>query len=659
MEIQLQPKGPDDWPLEWLEVLMGEEGLAFLNLDYAITAVKQVQPFWQASFAIGLAALPFLYDCQQARQGTAPNWAVLVLLLASQTYSKSKDSTMELVGSAIVPLKTLYDSLEAKRGKERLDDELAHMLFHTRFALGVLLLLEGDEVRASEILSRMVKTKTATTGPTYTSEGLKHLDVPYAKAFAAIILQDFYAKKRDYAFALYLLREAVASIGTGPLSEGLLAVVPGLLESCAKKCEGENDFMEWVDLFDRASGIIEICGEADVSGELPSDCRATSPQYLAWKFGQFVARFAIQYTLNRGDARKLLPSGYQSNQTMVDSILGEGGYGDDWGNGTVVASLLCEYNEHRNWQSLRQQYISMWESLPSYQWLSLREAGTGTDLYWAMRIGFADKILSALEQQAGIQVQTEKPDIARCTEMIKNIASTIALRQIKEQQVLEQILDSQQKIVGQLPRNKREIARQLQQILSPVWSKLPTKVVDTLVKAESYYRTGVDTDDAKVWFHKAVEASLYCCLVEPLVSFTQKRSNERIAVCFRPPRGVERMTPSKLRKLSLGEWSDILETFCVPVVKSLGGLGIEDMKQFMEEHFAGLPLPALRELSRSLGDFCQYRKEGAHYHIPRYEEEMQELEQMRELVLGTRRPSIITQIFQLFTKISLNRSGPV
>jgi len=280
----------------------------------------------------------------------------------------------------------------------------------------------------------------------------------------------------------------------------------------------------------------------------------------------------------------------------------------------------------------------MWESLSRYQWLSLREVGTGTDLYWAMRIGFADQILGTIEQTAAISPQSEPILIMRDIETTKDIASTIALRQLKLQNILDE----------RLPLGKREVRQQLQQRLFSMWSKLPAKVVDTLVKAEDYYRTGVNTDDAKVWFNKAIEASLNCCLVEPLASFVQKQDDKRIAVCYPPPRGVERKTSFQLRKVPLWEWSNVFETLSMPVHQNLASVGAEDLKHFMKEYFGELPLRALKELSHSLQDFCQYRKDSAHSHPSRYEEEIQELEQMRELVLGTKRSSVITQIFQLF-----------
>lgn len=645
MEISPESKDSNDKFLEFLKELMGEDGLAFLNLDNAIATVKQGQPVWQAPFAIGLHALPFLYRWEMDSQGTAVSGLVLLVLgLASQTYSKSKDMTgSDLVGSALEPLEALYDSLRAKRSVGRLEDEDAHTLFHTRFALGVLLLVKGDEERAATILREMAATETTRRGPTHSvGMGLDHWDIEVTKELAAIILQDFYAKRQDYELALYLLTEAVASIGPGSFSESMLAVVPVLLDSFAEKCERVNSFEEWVDLFDRAAGITEICGEADASGDLPSDCKIASPQFLSWKFGQLVARFAIRNGPYRGDSRQLLPPlprDYQSDGTVVAPVIWE--CGDSWGNGTAVASLLCEYDEHRNWQILRQQYVSMWESSSRYQWLPLCEAGTWTDLYWAVRIGFADQMLSATEQIPVIQLQTETSPIVRDIEMTKDIATTIAMRQIKEQQLIESILK-------RLPPSKPEIVQQLQQRLSSVWSKLPSTVVNTLIQAENYYRTGVNTNAAKVEFHKAVEASLNCCLVEPLVSFTQNRSDKTIAVCFPRPRGMERKISSQIRKLSLWEWSDVLETLSVPVDNNLAGLGTEDLKRFMKEHFGELPLPALKELSHSLRDFCQYRKDSAHAHIPRYEEEIGELEHMRELVLGIKRSSVITQIFQLF-----------
>jgi hypothetical protein len=155
-----------------------------------------------------------------------------------------------------------------------------------------------------------------------------------------------------------------------------------------------------------------------------------------------------------------------------------------------------------------------------------------------------------------------------------DIVTIIALRQIKLQQLLESITE-------RLPPSKREINQQLERRLSLVWKLLPANVVDTLVKAENYHRTQVNNDDAKVWFNKAVEASLNYCFVKPLVSFVEKRLDKRIAICFPPPRGVERKSSYELRKLSLSEWSDVFETLSVREGRTLVSLEADELERFM------------------------------------------------------------------------------
>ena len=667
MEISPEPKDsnnnhlelPRDILLEFLKVIMGEDGLVFLNLDNAIASIKQAQPVWQAPFAISLWAFPLLYhhevDSQGKFTGVLYNFpeavdshikrelmtsVLTVFGFSSQTYSKSKDITVPcLVNSALEALETQHNILNAEFIRDELTDENAHILFHTRLALGILLLVKGDEKRATTILRQMAATKTAESAPTFISEGLTSNDVVVTKNLAALVLQDFYARRQDYDMGLFLLTEATASGGLGAFSDGRL-LVPGLLELFADKCERGNDFGEWfegwVDLFDRAAAIIEICGEADTNGDSPVTCAINSPQFLSWKFGQLVARFAIRYSTEWDDSEQLLPTGYS---------------GEDWGNGTMVASLLCEYEEHRDWQNLRQQYVSMWESSSRYQWISLCQAGTWTDVYWAVRIGFADKMIEITKQRALVQSQPQQSPIMRDIEITRDITSTIAVRQVKELNELSkqnELLSSLKAVLNErLPSSKADIYDQLQKRLNSVWKKLPTKVINALVKAERYYKTEVDDDQAKGWFNRAVEASIHYCLRDPFVSFRQKRGFKKTNITF-APRGQNQLAYSRgINKLSLFEWSLMIDMTIVPT-NNRPTLELTDLNRFLKEHFGELPKPALKQLSHSLQDFC-LRKDSQHDHPSRYEEEIQELEQMRDLAVGINRPSIITQIFQLFT----------
>ena len=658
MEILPEPKGVDDKLREFLKDLMGEDGLTFLDLDNAINAVKQEHRFWQAPFAIGLHALPFLYHWETDSKDTAvPDLVLLGLGLVSQTHSKSGDMTVsDLVGSALEPLEARYASLSAEVSGYRLVDADAHTLFHTRFALGVLLLVKGDEERATTILREMAGTGTTRRGSTRSlGMGLDHWDMEVTKALAAIILQDYYAKRQDYDMALYLLTEAVTSNGPGFFSESLLAVVPGLLESFAEKCERVNSFEEWVDLFDRAAGITEICGEADVSGDLPSKCKVASPQFLAWEFGQLVARFAMRNGLYPGDSKQLLPllpSGYQDNRTVVDSILRAGGYGNDWGNGTVVASLLCEYDEHRNWQTLRKQYVSMWESSSRYQWLSLCQAGTETDLYWAVRIGFTDKMLEIANQGVHIPAQTEPPPIIRNIEITKDIFSTIAIRQMKLQFDSDKMFELLQKMLERLPPSKEEVPVFLEQQLCSAWHNLPPDVADKLVEAEHIYGISTWTTSATIAFAQAVVACFNYYFVNHFANYMRKERlaevrlvmglrDEPIRVGFSRESGVR-----GLDYLSLQHWAGLFGTLVDPNQK---GKINSPIKMFINEKWPKLVLDDLNGLVQPLRKVQIYRNHAVHPPLSwPHKEAKKELEQTRSLALGINGPSVITQIFQLF-----------
>ncbi|MEE8470342.1 MAG: hypothetical protein V3S51_03335, partial [Dehalococcoidia bacterium] len=154
--------------------------------------------------------------------------------------------------------------------------------------------------------------------------------------------------------------------------------------------------------------------------------------------------------------------------------------------------------------SVRTHYVDMWRESLMYHGTSLEELTPASDLYWAVRIGFADKILEAVGE-----TQPQRPNAMDVVDSIKDIVSTIAIRQLKEQRTIDDVLQ-------RLPPTEQEIGHQLEQRIGPIWGRLPSKVVNCLVKAEKYYRSGVNEDDAIVWFHKAIEACLSFYFVEPL-----------------------------------------------------------------------------------------------------------------------------------------------
>lgn len=606
-----------------LSLFMDEhEADQFMNLNNVTSLVKQGQPPWQALVSIGVHAAE----------------------LYTQETDIEKAILQELVGQALEPVDTLFWSVLPKPGEKPLEGEQARLLFHTRFALGFLLLAGADKKRSKAILHDMAATKVSVRGHSY-YEGSGILsctdDIRGGKLQATTYLLTEYVRQKDYYEILYLITEAVACTPWATYS--LVGIVPVILDLSVAECEKEGDYdvpgLEWLWLFVEVGELLSLCGEYDSSGPAPNECKKESPQYLAWKIGQIAGRFAARWS----------DDPFNRFQGFRDAI-GEEEYqserGEEKTRETVMAilALLREYDPARDWQKMRGQCLSIWEMSYSYSGMPLSEIGPCHDLYWAMRIGFADKVLETMPGQAVTEIRAVPPPIIRNIEMIGDIFSTVALRLLKQQQSFDRVLE-------RLPPTKREIQQWLQQQLDTVWHKLPAKVVNTLVKAEAYYKSEVDDDNAKVWFHKAVEASLNCCVVEPLVNWIQERGDTQIAVCFPPPRGVERMSSGKLHKLSVQEWSDVLDTLAASPRKDLASLGTKRLKEFMETHLGGPRLPDLRSLAHSVRMVHQYRKGSAHYQeaLSRCGKEKWELEQMRNLVLGISEPSVITQIFQLLS----------
>lgn len=627
----------------FLSLIMGkDEAEEFAGIDRALAFIERRSHCWQAATSVG----------------------VHVSVLCGYIEPDSANEALhEIIDCALKPLEEILDSVVSDTQAQSIEDERERVLFHTRFGLGLTLLaysrLKSDleiEEQAINLLHEMAGTQLTLRGEEVRS-GLGivkyYRDMAYAKLYTvlSLLLIYPYEESQNYGEILYHINETLPYITAAPWQNLLIKEGYEVLEGWTEKCEVEDarrefDFptLEWLDLFAEAAETLSLCQEADVEGDLPSKCKPESAQFLAWKFGQIVSRFVAPDSRWHDDAFGQFSGFWRAGHMVVDVFELRRGQEKALQALTAVLSLLCEYAPSRDWEKIQQQYVSMWELSNRYCGIALAETNPHTDLYWAARIGFADKVLATTPRGAVIKSPGAPPPVIRDIEMMKDIASTIALRQLKHEQRLDRMLE-------RLPPTKREIQQWLQQKLGAVWDELPAKVVHILVKAENYYRSGVNDDDAKVWFHKAVEASFDCCIVEPLVNWIQKRGDIQIAVCFPPPRGIERMSSGKLHKLSPREWSAVLDTLAASPRKDLASLGTKNLKEFMEAHLGGPYLPDLRSLARSLRMVHQLRKGSAHYQeaLSRYEKEQWELEQMRNLVLGINEPSVITQIFQLLS----------
>jgi hypothetical protein len=508
------------------------------------------------------------------------------------------------------------------------------MLFHLRFGLGFLFLAKGEREAAKAFLHDMAATKLSRHGGGQSYRSGDDIvsytdDMGWGKVLAAIMACDPYSDAEDYDEALYLMMEAGDTTGHYSVDNAV-----GLLDRWAARCEAieqregadELDaFLEWTTLLYSAAEVVSVCQQVDTSGVLPGECDKASPQFLAYKLGQLAARFAAKNT--------------DLWHHFLDEVEEEPGRLD-----FLVEALLCEHELGRDWQKVRDRYLAGWRRTPCYEGTSPEEIGPHMDLYWAMRIGFADKMLEFTGALVPAQAPAPPPDTLRDIETIKEVVTTIAIRQVKEQRDREQ----------RLPPTREAMEQCLRERLGDVWDNLPSDVTDPLLSAECDYQTGwqrgIPTRQVAEGFYDAVQACFQAYFVDRLIASlgTGPRS---IRLSYRGWRGrweeheVDLDNPTSL---SVRAWASVLETVADPEQTGRENLQV---KQFVKRSCPTLgpdPPKALADLLRKVQD---YRNAAVHRRWPPgpHRKERAELDDMRDLVLGTAHsPSVVVQIYRLF-----------
>jgi len=413
-----------------LSLVMDEqEAERFMNFDYATSLVKQGQPPWQALFSVGVYAAE---------------------LYVHQDMDVEKASLQEIVSEALKPVETLFESILHKSGEKLLEGEQARLLFHTRFALGFLVLAGGSKERSKAILHDMAATKVSIRGRSYYGEGAGILgctdDIGQGKLQTAISLLPEYANQKNFGEILYLMTEALAC---APWATPIRIIVPRIIDSCVAACEKEDydgPGLEWLWLFVEVGELLSLYEEYDSSGSEPNECKVESAQYLSWKIGQIAGRFAVRWHDD--------PFGEFKN---FEDAIGEKECQSERGEEEtqqavmVILALLREYDPSRDWQKMRDQCLSMWRLSYSYSGMPLSEIGPCHDLYWAMRIGFADALLKHLVPLLG----TNEIDGAIGQKMRRQIEDILRAKERLSTEEVRKLVDSEESVALEFKASAR------------------------------------------------------------------------------------------------------------------------------------------------------------------------------------------------------------
>ncbi|GEM_PF-2036576 len=244
---------------------------------------------------------------------------------------------------------------------------------------------------------------------------------------------------------------------------------------------------------------------------------------------------------------------------------------------------------------------------------------------------------------------TEVSSILEELETVKNIVSAAHLRQLRQESKLTSLLEGNISIPTGLDNVKQELAARM----GDVWKELHMATVDKLVDAEAYYNTGVNRDLAKLRLTQAVESVLSASLKAPLCEFIRKSSNKSMSFRFSQPRGIENFREGRVKKLSFGEWADIFEGLGEKR-QGLVALSRDEFGDFLTNQYGDSSIANVRQLAGTLREIGKRRGGAAHYQEVEigHEQEAQDLDRLRELILGSDNNSVIKDIVQIFRPIS-------
>jgi hypothetical protein len=609
METLPEPQDPIKSFLSWF---MSDEDVArYSDVECALETLKTDEVCWQAAVSIGMHAVVFGHFGET---------------------DKEKALVKNLAGYALEPMEALHQSLTQQARQQPLTDEQARMLFHLRFALGFLFQFgKGDPKRALGFLHEMAATQLSRFGGgvgtggdivTYTD------DMRRGKELAARLMSTLCAEMDNYTETLSVITRA-ADVTGDPL--GLLGQVGDLLDRWAARCErirqrenvDELDaFVEWTVLLTQAGEVLSVCQHADTSGTLPGECRQDSAQFLAYKLGQLAARFA------------------SDNAHLWQDFMEESD--QPGGVDFLVEALLCDLEARPDWHKLRDRYETGWRRTVVYDRASVEEISPAIDLYWAMRIGFADKLLETTQALVAAEPPAASPDRMQ---IIQDMLTGIGLRQLKQQREEDE----------RLPPTEDAIEQCLRERLGDLWDNLPSDVADVLMHAEYSYearmQSGTTTRQVVMGFHDAVWACFQAYFLDRFIAFLEKEKWQSTRLSYRgwQDRWEEReFKPDNPTSLSIRGWASVLQVVADPEHKGTENLQV---KEFVKRSWPTLGRDVLKELAGSLHEVQDYRNPAVHRQWPprSHHEERADLEAMRKLVLGTEggASSLIVQIYRL------------
>ena len=376
----------------------------------------------------------------------------------------------------------------------------------------------------------------------------------------------------------------------------------------------------WVDQLSGSGGVsaVERCldliyewldGADDVDeaerGQI-AECPTATRQFWAWYYGNALGRLIVARTSLR--------------VSLLDEIeVGE------WENCWHVAGVLFE-TPPESWDEYRQQALKFYNSSE----IEYRPEGSmplnatqpphlsaQSDLYWAMRIGFAD----AHAENAG-ERRVSLAGIADSLERIETITSSTAQRVLRTERNTDNLLED---VENRVPPNHEYWYGRLQEEMPGLVRNLPRETVDYLIDA-SRHKFAKEWDFCSVALCKSVE-SLFFRILVPGIQALPESSELTLAL----PRGKQ--SP---RKRSSEEWDKIPMSGWVQILRTATERDINSpLRSVLPHAFPNSDSDDVVGLYGILARIAQLRGGSAHDSATPDEQKARGAQELWDLVVGS------------------------
>ena len=341
--------------------------------------------------------------------------------------------------------------------------------------------------------------------------------------------------------------------------------------------------------------------ERDHVGECPTKTR----QFWAWYYGNALGRLLV--------ARSSLRA------SLLDEI--EAG---EWDNCWHVAGVLFEAIPH-SWDEYRERALKFYNAADieyprqgPRPWNAAQppHLSAQSDLYWAMRIGFADAHAGDAEDRKG-----SLAGITDALERIETITSGTARHVLRAERNIDNLVES---VNDRVTPNHEYWYGLLQEELPDVISRLPRATVDHLIDA-SRHRNAREWDYCKVSLCKSVE-SLFVRILVPGIQALPGSSKLTIAL----PRGKQaprKRSSEEWHNIPMSGWAQILRTTTEGDINA-------PLRAFLLHAFPDIDLDAAINLHAPLANIAQLRGGAAHDSVTADGRRVSDAEELWNLVMG-------------------------